>query len=266
MQADSYRGGSPSLEAPDFWWYTARAALLRAAFDAHLAPYDRPETRALDVGSADGPSTMWLGRRAQVTSVDPDPRGLAGGVGVCARLPALPFGDGTFNVVTAFDVIEHCEDEDAALKEVGRVLRPGGLFLMSVPAYTWAWTDFDVMNGHHRRYTRRRARAAVERAGLRPVRATYAFAAVFPAFAVQRLGSRLLEPRRSDRPAGPVDIVPVARASAPVERALRTLCTLDERMLPGHDLPFGSSVLLAAVRSVGPGAGAFSASESRATM
>lgn len=248
MQAHRPVGGSPSLLAPDLWWYDARAGLLRATFEDHVRTHDDAGCRALDVGSADGPSDFWSGRRARVTSVDPDPRGLPSGSGVCASLPQLPFRAGTFDVVTAFDVIEHCEDEEAALAEVRRVLKPGGLLLLSVPAYQWAWTDFDVQNGHYRRYTRRRARLAVERAGLRPVRVTYAFAAVFPAFALQRLGSRLVEATRRTHPSGPADIVRPPRAAARVERVLRSLCTVDEKLLPRQDLPFGSSVLVAATR------------------
>ena len=64
---------------------------------------------------------------------------------------------------------------------------PGGRLLVSVPAYQWAWSQHDVRAGHHRRYTRPRIVAAIERAGLRVERATYAFAAVFPLFAAERV-------------------------------------------------------------------------------
>jgi SAM-dependent methyltransferase len=263
---------------PDYWWYRARARLLRETFDAFVDPATGAR-RVLDVGSADGPANFWEGRSADVIAVDPDRRGLVDG-GICARLPELPFEDGLFDVVTAFDVIEHCAPEAAALDEVFRVLRPGGLFLMSVPAYQWAWTDFDVANGHHRRYTRRRAVTAVERSGFVVRRATYAFCAVFPAFAAQRLGARLAESRRSERTRGPVDVVPVVPVSPLLERAFLRLCQLDERVLSRHDLPFGSSVLVAAARPPASGSdssaatdegaasspGESSSSESRATM
>ena len=62
----------------------------------------------------------------------------------------------SFEVVSAFDVLEHCEPEAVALRELRRVLEPGGRLLLSVPAYQWAWSDHDVANGHHRRYTRAR--------------------------------------------------------------------------------------------------------------
>jgi SAM-dependent methyltransferase len=233
-------GGSPSIAAPDYWWYVARADLLETA----LRPHVEGRGLTLDLGSADGPSARWLRDAVQRTvALDIDPRGL-GSDGVCGSALALPFGDGAFDVVSAFDVIEHCAPEEAALGEVRRVLGPGGRFLMSVPAYTWAWSDFDVANGHHRRYTRARAVAAVERAGFSVQRATYGFASVFPLFAAERASRKL----RRRPPAGPADIVEVPAVSRPVNEALLRLSRLDRVVLSRADLPFGSSVFLAATR------------------
>lgn len=235
-----HRGGSPSIEQPDYWWYQARAELLRAALERYVGSAER----ILDVGSADGPSVGWLHRHGRVVPLDLDPRGLERG-GVCASAEALPFADATFEVVTAFDVVEHCADERLALAELARVLAPGGRLLLSVPAYQWAWTGHDVENGHHRRYTRPRATRAVERAGLQVLRASYGFTSVFPAFAAERLLRRLRE-RGGAGPAGPADVVGVPHLPAALERGLLALSRVDQRLLGRRDLPFGSSVLLAA--------------------
>jgi SAM-dependent methyltransferase len=153
----------------------------------------------------------------------------------------LPFPDDTFDVVSAFDVIEHCEPESIALREVHRVLRPGGHVLMAVPAYQWAWSDHDVANGHHRRYTRERAAAAVTAAGFTVDRTTHAFATVFPFFAAERLVRRL----RGDRTEAQ-DIAEIPSVPPVLNTVLRHLCRLDERILRRRDLPFGSSVFVAA--------------------
>ncbi len=226
------REGSASIEQPDYWWYRARADLLHAA----LGEFATTTTRVLDVGSADGPSVPWLRGDHHVT-VDLDPRGLRSGEGVCASALSLPFRDGSFDLASAFDVVEHCEPESVALAELGRVLAPGGRLLLSVPAYQWAWSDHDVRAGHHRRYTRPRLVESVERAGFVVRRASYGFAGVFPLFAAERLARRVRKP---------ADTQSLPEPSAAVERVLLGLSRAEARWLRRHDAPFGSSVFLAA--------------------
>ena len=229
--------GSSSVEAPDYWWFAARARLLEAA----LAPYLGRPTRVLDVGSADGPSAAWMRGAHTHVAVDLDVRGLTAGHGVVGALPQLPFESGSFDVVAAFDVVEHCESEADAVADLARVLASGGRLLVSVPAYQWAWSQHDVRAGHHRRYTRPRIVAAIEKAGLTVERATYAFAAVFPFFAAERVLRR--RPRAQRLPT----VSPVA------DRLLRGLCAAEAKVLPRVDLPFGSSVLVAATKPAAQG-------------
>lgn len=232
--------GSPSIAQPDYWWYRARAGLLRAAADRHVGEADL----VLDVGSADGPSVGWLATGARRIALDIDRRGLAPG-DVCASAMQLPFPDASFDVVAAFDVVEHCEPETAVLSELVRVLAPDGRLLVSVPAYQWAWSEFDVQNHHHRRYTRARLVAAVEAHGLEVVRATYLFAGTFPFFAAERLRSRVW----GDGPAtGAVDdeLPRLPEPGPAVEKILMAATGLDRWLLPRCDLPFGSSVLVVA--------------------
>ena len=240
--------GSPSIEKPDYWWYRARAELLEKAFGEYVGA----ARRVLDIGSADGPSVRWLAARDQKVALDLDPRGLRPG-DVCGSALALPFADETFDAVAAFDVIEHCEPESQALGEVARILRPGGRLVISVPAYQWAWTHFDEWNHHHRRYTRRRAVAAVEAAGLVVHRATYAFTGTFPFFAADRLRTKVKERSRPAPRLGTDDVPPLPEVSPSIDRVLHSLSRLDGRVLTrGRNLPFGSSVLVAAEKRPAP--------------
>jgi SAM-dependent methyltransferase len=197
----------------------------------------------LDVGSADGPSVSWMSGGHDRVALDVDPRGLVAGSGVCGSALALPFADRTFDVVGAFDVLEHCAPEQRAVAELFRVLEPGGRLLASVPAYTWAWTEHDVRAGHHRRYTRTRLVRALELGGFDVLRATYGFAAVFPVFAAERLARRARE-RRGTAP--PLRGLP--RVSAGADWLLTGVCRAEARVLRSRDLPVGSSVFVAARR------------------
>ena len=197
----------------------------------------------LDVGSADGPSVSWMSGGHDRVALDVDPRGLVPGSGVCGSALALPFADRTFDVVGAFDVLEHCAPEQRAVAELFRVLEPGGRLLASVPAYTWAWTEHDVRAGHHRRYTRTRLVRALEHGGFDVLRATYGFAAVFPVFAAERLARRARE-RRGTAP--PLRGLP--QVSPGVDRLLTRVCGAEARVLRSRDLPLGSSVFVAARR------------------
>jgi SAM-dependent methyltransferase len=203
-----------------------------------LGPFVGSPKRLLDVGSADGPSVSWMQGAHERFAIDLDPRGLTPGTGVCASALALPFADATFDVVGAFDVIEHCEPEAQAVGELARVLTPGGRLLASVPAYQWAWSDHDVRAGHHRRYTQGRIVRAIEESGLTVLRSTSGFAGVFPFFAAERVARRLR--RGSGEPQGLPQVSPV------LDRVLTGLSAREARVLRRRDLPFGSSVFLAA--------------------
>lgn len=221
---------SPSLEQRDHWWYRLRATFLRIVFEQDIIGH----RRWLDVGSADGPSVTWVPASGQRVSVDLDPSALRNG-GVAADARRLPFGDDAFDVVSAFDVIEHVDDDVAVLREFARVAVPGGRLCISVPAYEWAWSSFDVAQGHYRRYTARKLRDVVVQAGLEPERTTYAFAGVFPFFATARLAKRLRNgPPSSALPAG----------SRWISWVMWMLSALDRTLLPRFDLPFGSSIFM----------------------
>jgi SAM-dependent methyltransferase len=235
--------GSSSIEQPDYWWFTVREELLRRVMQPHV----RADDAVLDVGSADSPSVGWLGEVQQRVAMDLDPRGLKPG-GVVGSALALPFRDNAFSVVCAFDVIEHCEPEAAALREIHRVLRPEGTFLVSVPAYQWAWTSFDLYSSHHRRYTRGRLVESLRAGGFDVGRVTYGFAGTFPFFAADRLRTRVKERRFEIRPLPDGEVPALPHVARPIERVLKTASKLDERLLRRIDLPFGSSLFAVATK------------------
>ncbi|MHB8406119.1 MAG: class I SAM-dependent methyltransferase [Gammaproteobacteria bacterium] len=71
---------------------------------------------------------------------------------VLSQVTSLPFGGGTYDLVCALDIIEHVDDDDAALSELSRVMTSGGALLISTPLHAALWTSFDDFVGHKRRY------------------------------------------------------------------------------------------------------------------
>ena len=90
-----------------------------------------------------------------------------------SQVTSLPFASGSFGLVCALDIVEHVDDEDAALSEISRVAKAGALLLLSVPLHPSRWTPFDDFVGHRRRYEPERLwgklaehRLAVERSAV----------------------------------------------------------------------------------------------------
>lgn len=235
--------GSASLFLDDYWWYRVRADLLEAVF----RPYIPVGSLALDVGSADAPSSRWLDEVSKKVAMDLDPRGLDIEAGdVVGSITRIPFNDGHFDVVGAFDVVEHVADELQALDEVFRSLKPGGLFLMAVPAYEWAWTSHDEVNRHFRRYTKKRAVRALKRSGFEIVRTTYGFAGVFPFFAVERLARQLKDRKGQQVELDQNDLPELPNLAKWQERLLYFASRIDKKLIGTRDLPFGSSLFVVA--------------------
>ncbi len=136
------------------WWYSGRRDLLRRTLQP-LAPF----RRALDVGCGVGANLAVLSAYCgELVAIDSSPeavrwcreRGFAAELGAVGD---LPFPSATFDLVTCLDVLEHVDDVPAT-EEIRRVLRPGGLLLVTVPAHPRLWNENDEIAHHRRRYRR----------------------------------------------------------------------------------------------------------------
>jgi SAM-dependent methyltransferase len=147
------------------WWYRERRALLRRELKGY-AP-----GRALDVGAAVGGNTRVLRELGwQALAVDYSPTAVAiakqnGIEAIEADACDLPLGSSEYDLITAFDVLEHIEDDHAAAAELYRVLRPGGRALIAVPCDMALWSPHDEAVGHVRRYDRAGLEELMTKAG-----------------------------------------------------------------------------------------------------
>jgi SAM-dependent methyltransferase len=155
----------------------------------------------------------------------------------------MPY-EAEFDVIGAFDVLEHIDDDTGVLAEVVRALRPGGILLVTVPQHPWMWSPADDYAHHVRRYTRRELRAKLAGAGLTLRRTTSFVSILLPAMAASRVLQRGAEKRYD--PVGEHERA--ARLRRPLEATLRAERALIRR---GVSLPAGGS-LLAVAQLAGP--------------
>jgi ubiquinone/menaquinone biosynthesis C-methylase UbiE len=146
----------------------------------------------------------------------------------------LPFTE-EFDVVGAFDVLEHIEEDDLCLKEFFRAVRRGGGIVLTVPQHRMLWSEADVIAGHVRRYTAGELRRKVASSGFEVVRMTSFVALLFPAM----IASRLL--RRRPSPFTELEV------SGRLNAALEKVMSVERAVIrSGAYLPFGGSLLLVA--------------------
>ena len=220
------------------WWWRAREEFVFELLSNHLA--GRGPQRILDVGCGGGLFFDRLGELGEVEGVEIDVSMRTGIEAIDSRIHwgtvgTLPEGR-RYDVVLLLDVLEHSADPESLLGFVLGVLAPGGLTVITVPAFPILWTNHDEVNQHLRRYTKRSLQALTSRLGLRALSLNYFFHWTFPA----KLLMRMFEGRWKNT-AGPSKLptVPVS----PVNRALFLLSRLEQRTGLWHWCPFGSSLL-----------------------
>lgn len=137
------------------WWFRARKEIINSLLKKNVAGNNN---QVLNVGAATGETSTWLSSYGKVTSVEYEKE-------CCdfvkqklnldfipASVTELPFAENKFELVTAFDVIEHVEDHHMAIAEMTRVCKPGGVIAITVPAFEFLWSKHDDINHHQRRY------------------------------------------------------------------------------------------------------------------
>jgi len=225
------------------WWYAVRRGIVLDALTATgLDPRD-----ILEVGCGTGGFLDVLAKRYPAATVaGVEPSDAARRVALDAGRPVKPgaFGslgveDGSVDLLVALDVLEHCDDEDEALEDAMRVLRPGGGLVMTVPAMPSLWGSHDRANAHRCRYTRAHLTEVVGGAGFEALRCSYFNMFLLPlAFAARALPEAIGR-EGSDG----IDVPP-----APVNAALRTVFGLERPLLRHLDLPLGVSLVVTAKR------------------
>jgi SAM-dependent methyltransferase len=243
------------VEATHFWFRGFRRFVAPAVGEIAGA---RRDLRLLDCGCGTGYNlASLLHPYGRAFGFDLTPGGLrharAAGFPVArADMRRIPFPSARFDIVTSFDVLQYVQDDAAVMKEMARVLKPGGGLVVTAAA-------LNVLRGGHagtwpevRRYTTGRMRAIVEDAGLQVRRLTYLFASLFPAMLAVRMMRRDVGQGRdepSDHPSGPDTDWEMQVPSAPIYTALTWMLSGEAALSRRLPMPVGSSVLIVATKS-----------------
>jgi len=225
------------------WWYVGRRNLI---LDQIAQFYEGTQgLRLLDIGCGTGIFIQFLKRYGHVVGLDfsTDALDFCRQRG-CSELvrgdgSILPFGANTFDLLTANDLVEHLDDDLAALREFLRVLKPGGRVFLFVPAFQFLWSLQDEVAHHRRRYTSAEMRLVLKKAGFQVVKVTYANALLFPLIYV---GRQMLKIMRRFRDYTTENDLHPGWANRP----LTAMLNLEVPMLRKMRFPFGVSIIAVA--------------------
>lgn len=220
------------------WWFVARRRILKALIARKVRP--PKDARILEVGCGTGHNLEMLSAfgHVEATELEPEARALSSErLGRPVHDAALPdlslFPPSHFDLVALLDVLEHVDDDHAALAAIRDRLKPGGKLLVTVPANRWMWTSHDAAHHHHRRYQKRELRSLARRAGFRIDLLTHFNTLLFPPIAATRLAGKLLGRDSAD------DAIP----PRPVNAALERVFGLERALVGRVPMPFGVSLV-----------------------
>jgi SAM-dependent methyltransferase len=232
----------------EHWWWRARRGFVKAALDRYAPlPVAGTSRRLLEVGTGAGANLEAVADAFECQGVEPDAwlreeaASRSGRPVIDGSLPGpLSFDEAQFDVCLLLDVIEHVEDDLAAMREIRRVVRPEGVAIVNVPAMPSLWSVHDEVNQHFRRYTSRRLRSVLSEAGWKVQAWRYWGTALVPLVWAERRLRRRGESRDAYRVSVPRPLV---------GRTLEAVTRVDYAMNPARWIA-GTSLL--AVCSPGP--------------
>jgi len=223
------------------WWFVTRRMIIKRILDTLLNYSITPDILEVGCGTGGNHELLSLYGNIHAFEVDDAARDLANKRNICSVKPGslpedIPFTK-AFNLICMLDVLEHIDDDLAAIKAIVGKLKKNGKILITVPAYMFMWSSHDVALHHKRRYTKKQLTGVVQSAGLEIIYSTYFNTYLFPLIVLVRILKNLF---------GKKDSTDVTMPSKLMNNLLKKIFYSERLFIPRMSLPFGISILIMA--------------------
>ena len=225
------------------WWFLIRQKIITQVLKKYI-PKQRDSLKILNVGAASGASSQCLSSLGKVISVENDPVFLDFLLSekipvINASIIALPFDDDSFDLVCAFDVIEHVSVDTKAMAELIRICKPGGKICITVPACQSLWSAHDEVNNHFRRYSKSELISLIDQDKNKLLYSTYFNTILFPVIFIVRKMEKLFR-KKDNKEKSDFDYYKTNRW---LSDGLKKIFGLEVFLLRFIKFPFGVSLL-----------------------
>lgn len=224
----------------EHWWFRARRKIIASLIERYLILPKTP--RILDIGCGTGQEIKFLNRYGNVKGIDNSKEavdfcvqsGYAENV-MLANADKLPCKENEFDLVVAFDLLEHTKDDQMVLKEIMRVLKSGGYAIFTVPAYNFLWCSHDDQGYHLRRYTKSSFKSKIDKEEFKLIKLSYFNSILFPPIFFVRLARKFLKPKN--------DNVDLELGFGFLNKPMEYFFAFERHLLRNINFPFGVSII-----------------------
>lgn len=222
-----------------YWWHVGRRFILKSFLERFLK---NKKNKILEFGCGTGGNLKFLSDFGEVMGLDISERAL----NFCKKrgfnnlvlgdVESLNLPENSFDLVLALDVLEHLKDDKGTIEKAWRVLKTGGYFLVTVPAYQFLWSEHDKALNHYRRYLARDFSNKLEEMGFRVIKKSYLISFGFPLVLAYRIFRKIIFPKGKENIA--YVILP-----KPINDFFIFLLKREASLLKYLNLPFGTSII-----------------------
>ena len=223
------------------WWFVGRRKIIDNVLSGLPLP---PESDILEAGCGTGGNLAMLARYGQVRGIEVDETARRFAVArqtgevVAGRLPdGIPFPGRSFDLIVLFDVLEHIDDDEGAVRALHARQKPGGWLVVTVPAFRFLWSRHDEIHHHRRRYTAGDVGRTVTAAGYTIHYATYFNMWLLPLMIASRLAQRFT---------GSSSVAGREVPGSLLNKAFAGIMASERFLMGSTALPAGGSVLMVA--------------------